>query len=76
MHETLQPPTTFPANPPHDHTHPRHSRALPRHSRVGRESSPLRPHSRRLGLLPPSTKFDTIQQNPTKSDGNSCARVP
>ncbi len=26
--------------------------------------------------LPPSTEIDTIQQNPAKSDENSCARVP
>ena len=78
-----------PAGPPHDHihprlsaclrhshTHPRHSRTLPRHSRVGGNPPRCAQTLEETALLPSSTKPDENRQNPTKSDGNSCARVP
>ena len=55
---------------------PRHSRTLPRHSREGGNPPRCVHTPRATALLPPSTEIDKTRQNPAKSDGNSCARVP
>ena len=67
-------------HPRHSHIHPRHShprlghsRTHPRHSRAGGNPPRCVRAHEETDILPPSTESDKTRQNPTKSDGNSCA---
>ena len=87
MRETCKPPITSLAGVPHDHTLPchspvrlRHSRNLPRHSRVGGNPRRCVHTPGWMALLPSSTEFDRIRQNPTETrvraypNSRACAR--